>query len=116
MQLSNRNAAAILGTLLALACVACSAPGSTLSAGDKAASKGVFYRCEQGIEFVARLVDDSAVLDGSRGYDVLYRAAGSTVPNYKNLRMSAEFGLGPTGREAVVKYPLLPLAVRCAQD
>ncbi len=116
MQLSKHSTAAIFSSLLALACAACSTPGNTSTAHSKDASKGAFYRCEQGVEFVARFVDDSAVLDGSQGYDVLHRPAGSRAPNYKNLRMSAEFGLGPTGREAEVKYPLLPLAVRCAQD
>jgi hypothetical protein len=35
---------------------------------------------------------------------------------YSNPRMKAEFGLGATGREAIVRYPLLPLAARCARD
>lgn len=76
------------------------------------------YRCEAGVEFTARFIDDSAVLDGSRGYDVLYRdaggvGAGQTV--YSNPRMRAEFGLGASGREAILRYPLLPLVVRCVR-
>ena len=79
------------------------------------------YRCEAGIEFRARFVDDSAVLDGNSpatGYDVLYRDAGGTgnQTHYRNTRVRAEFGLGPTGREAILRYPLLPLVVRCVRD
>ena len=77
------------------------------------------YRCEHGIAFTAKFVDDTAILDGSRGYDVLYRDAGgqtASQPVYSNPRMRAEFGLGPTGREAVLRYPLLPLVARCARE
>lgn len=78
------------------------------------------YRCEHGIDFTVRMVDDTALLDaGARGYDVLYRDAGGVTPQqqvYSNPRMRAEFGLGATGREAVLRYPLLPLAARCVRD
>lgn len=77
------------------------------------------YRCENAIEFSARFIDDTAVLDGSRGYDVLYRDAGGLTDKqavYSNPRMRAEFGLGPSGREAILRYPLLPLVVRCVRD
>ena len=77
------------------------------------------YRCEHGIEFTAKFVDDSAMLNGSRGYDVLYRDAGGQGDKqvvYSNPRMRAEFGLGGSGREAVLRYPLLPLAARCVRD
>ncbi|MGE3432007.1 MAG: hypothetical protein AB7I22_13480 [Ramlibacter sp.] len=77
------------------------------------------YHCEHGITFTVRFIDDTAILDGARGRDVLYRDAGGTSPThvfYSNPRMKAEFGLGATGREAIVRYPLLPLAARCARD
>ena len=77
------------------------------------------YRCENEIAFTARFIDNSAVLDGSRGYDVLYRDAGGITPSqtvYSNIRMRAEFGLGPSGREAILRYPLLPLVVRCVRE
>jgi len=77
------------------------------------------YRCEYGIEFSARFVDDTVVLDSSRGYDLLYRDAGGQGPRqsvYSNPRMKAEFGLGASGREAVLHYPLLPLVARCVRD
>lgn len=77
------------------------------------------YRCENGISFSVRFVDDSAIVEGSRGHDVLYRDAGGQTAQqqvFSNPRMRAEFGLGPTGREAILRYPLLPLVARCARD
>ena len=78
------------------------------------------YRCEAGVEFTVRFVDDSAVLDaGPRGYDVLLRDAVGLTPQqtvYRNPRVRAEFGLGTSGREAILRYPLLPLVVRCVRD
>jgi hypothetical protein len=84
-----------------------------------------FYRCEYGIEFTAQFVDNSVTLNGSRGYDVLYRGGkpgtlpGSSPPKpneYSNARMEAQFLLGPTQSEAIVRYPLLPLVARCARE
>ena len=79
------------------------------------------YRCEYGIEFTAKFIDDSVALDSTRGYDVLYRGGKHTADpknlnEYANARMSAEFKLGATGREAVLRYPLLPLVTRCVRD
>jgi hypothetical protein len=76
------------------------------------------YRCEAGVEFRARFVDNTVVLDASSGYDVLYRDAGGVGQQtvYANPRMRAEFGLGPSGREAILRYPLLPLVVRCVRE
>ena len=77
------------------------------------------YRCEQNVEFTVRFVDDTALLDaGARGYDVLNRDAGGLTPQqtvYSNSRMRAEFGLGASGSEAILRYPLLPLVVRCVR-
>lgn len=76
------------------------------------------YRCEHGIEFSVKFADDSAVLNGSRGYDVLYRDAGGQGAKqavYSNPRMRAEFGLGTSGQEAILRYPLLPLVARCVR-
>jgi hypothetical protein len=84
-----------------------------------------FYRCEYGIEFTAKFVDDSVALNGTRGYELLYRSSklastpASAKPNaneYSNARMQAEFNLGPTLSEAIVRYPLLPLVSRCVRD
>jgi hypothetical protein len=84
-----------------------------------------FYRCEYGIEFTAKFIDDSVAVEGSRGYDLLYRGGkhASTPTNakpnsneYSNPRMQIEFNLGVTQREAILRYPLLPLVSRCVRD
>ena len=80
---------------------------------------GQRYRCEQGIEFSVKFVDDSALIDSSRGNDVLFRDAGGQGEGqtvYSNAVVRAEFGLGSGGREARLSYPLLPLVVRCVRD
>jgi hypothetical protein len=79
------------------------------------------YRCELGIEFSARFSGESVVLDTSRGYEMLFRDAkplpDPPKPNeYRSPRMSAEFQLGKDGNEALLRYPLLPLMVRCVRD
>ncbi len=77
------------------------------------------YRCENDIAFTVRFVDDSATINSNRGYEVLYRTAGGLTPSqtvYSNPRMRAEFGLGATGREAILRYLLQPVVVRCARD
>ena len=82
-------------------------------------SAGQRYRCEQGIDFSVKFVDDSALIDSSRGYNVLLRDAGGQGEGqtvYSNAVVRAEFGLGASGLEAVLRYPLLPLVVRCVQD
>ena len=78
-----------------------------------------FYRCEAGVDFTVRFVDDSAVVNSSRGHEVLHRDAGGLAPGqtvYANPRLRAEFGLGQTGREAVLRYPLVPVVLRCARS
>lgn len=97
---------------LALLATACATPPATTP-------EAPLYRCEHNIDFRARFIDDSVMLDGGRGRDVLYRDAGGTQPGqkfYSNPRMRAEFGLGATGREAIIRYPLLPLVARCVLD
>jgi hypothetical protein len=79
------------------------------------------YRCELGIEFTARFQDNSVALATTRGYELLFRDAkplpDSPKPHeYRNARMSAEFKMGANSREALLRYPLLPLAVRCVRD
>ncbi len=83
------------------------------------------YRCEMSIEFSARYSGESVALDTTRGYEMLFRdakpqttsAANSPKPNeYRNSRMSIEFQLGKDGDEALLRYPLLPLVVRCVKD
>jgi hypothetical protein len=89
---------------------------------------GPAYRCEHGIAFTVKFADNTAVLTGARtpsgnsgagDQDVLLRDAGGQGAQqafYSNPRMRAEFGLGASGREAVLRYPLLPLVARCMRD
>ena len=77
------------------------------------------YRCDHGLEFTVQLGVDSASIQSNRGVEVLYLDAGGTTPQqrfFSNQRMRAEFGLGATAREAVLRYPLAPLVVRCLRD
>lgn len=77
------------------------------------------WRCEHGIDFRVRFVDDSALLEGVRANEVLFRDAGGQGPQqsvYTNAKMRAEFGLGANGREALLTYPALPLKARCVRD
>lgn len=74
------------------------------------------YRCEQGIEFTVRFDRETAVLDSTRGFEVLHRLPGASPDSYSNPRLSAQFGMGASGREALLRYPQLPLAARCARD
>ena len=78
------------------------------------------YRCDQGIAFTVRFAQDTAVVDaGQRGSDVLLRDAGGATPQqtvYSNSRMRAEFGLGASGREAMLRYAAPPLAAHCVQE
>lgn len=88
-------------------------------AGTSAPSGQQSYRCEHGIDFRVRFIDDSAVLEGARANEVLFRDAGGQGPQqsvYSNAKMRAEFGLGASGREALLKYPPLPLTARCVRD
>lgn len=87
-------------------------------AGSGAPSGQQSWRCEHGIEFRVRFVDDSALIDGSRGSELLFRDAGGQGPQqsvYSNAKMRAEFGLGANGREALLTYPALPLQARCVR-
>ena len=91
-------------------------------AGRTVQATAPLYRCEHGLEFTVRFIDDTALLDGSRGHDLLQRDAGGQGEQqtvYSNERVRAEFGLGASGREAVLRYPQLPqlpLVARCVRD
>jgi hypothetical protein len=77
------------------------------------------YRCENDVGFTVKFANDSAVVNSNRGYEVLYRTAGGLTPSqtvYSNPRMQAEFGLGATGREAILRYLLQPVALRCVRE
>ncbi|MDP2255491.1 MAG: hypothetical protein Q8K05_05440 [Polaromonas sp.] len=111
----NKQPGKRVSTLMALMGISVLA-GCAASQGPSAAA---LYRCEQGLEFTARFVDDTAVLQSKRGAELLYRDAGGqgnkqTV--YSNPQLRAEFGLGAGGREAVLHYLLPPLESRCVRN
>jgi hypothetical protein len=97
-------------------------PGACLlaaCAGTGSPSGQQSWRCEHGIDFRVRFVDDSALLEGTRANEVLFRDAGGQGPQqsvYSNAKLRAEFGLGANGREALLTYPALPLKARCVRD
>lgn len=76
------------------------------------------YRCDQGLQFSVSFGDGAAVLKGARGDDVLLRDAGGQGAQtvYSNARLRAEFGLGESGREALLQYLQPPLSARCQRD
>ncbi len=114
----------VVGLVLCGALAGCAGTGTSLGG----AGSGPVYRCEHGIAFTVRFADDTAVLSGARtpsgsagaaDQDVLLRDAGGQGARqafYSNPRMRAEFGLGASGREAILRYPLLPLVARCVRD
>lgn len=78
------------------------------------------YRCDQGVEFTVRFIDDTAVLDSAaRGHELLLRDAGGLTPQqtvYSNSRLRAEFGLGGAGREATLRYLAPALVAHCSSN
>lgn len=77
------------------------------------------YRCENDIAFTVKFANDSATVTSNRGSEVLLRTAGGLTPGqsvFINPRMRAEFGLGTTGREAILRYLLQPVVVRCVRE
>lgn len=105
----------------------CGALAGCAGSGIMGAGNGPVYQCEHGIAFTVRFADNTAVLSGIRtaagnsgaaDQDLLLRDAGGQGSQtfYSNPRMRAEFGLGANGREAVLRYPLLPLVARCVRD
>jgi hypothetical protein len=115
MVLNLRHTQFISTMLAALSILAgCAQQGSAADAGQR-------YRCEHGLEFTARFSGESVALNTTRGYELLFRDAkplpDPPKPNeYRNPVASVEFGLGQDGREALLRYPLLPLVVRCVKD
>jgi hypothetical protein len=92
---------------------------SPLPSSGTAAAAGR-YRCEHNIEFNVRFAADSAVIDaGPRGTETLLRDAGGATPLqtvYSSARMRIEFGLGVSGREAILRYALPPLVAHCVSE
>ena len=113
----NKPAGKYIKAALATAGVALLA-GCAGVTGYGSSSKQPVYQCDQGLRFSVRFVNDTAVLKGARGDDVLLRDAGGqggqTV--YSNPRLRAEFGLGAGGREAALQYLQQPLMVHCLRE
>ena len=125
----TRMTALMLGGMLA----GCAGTGTVSGTGTAISSAGSapLYRCEHGMAFTVKFADNTALLNGARkpsgssgspsagDQDLLLRDAGGQGAQqafYSNPRMRAEFGLGASGREAILRYPLLPLVVRCLRD
>ena len=108
----GKRMAAVMALAGALALTGCAG----MQSGE--ASALPLYQCDQGLQFTVKFVNGTAVLKGARGDDVLLRDAGGEGAQtvYSNPRMRAEFGLGASGREALLHYPLLPLVARCLRD
>ena len=74
------------------------------------------YKCDHGVTFSVKFADDTAVLDGTRGHELLYRDAGGQgelQSVYSNPLLRAEFGLGTSGREAILRDLVQPLVLHC---
>ena len=126
----TRMTTLMLGGMLA----GCAGTGTGISSGSgtgsaiSSAGRAPLYQCEHGIAFTVKFADNTALLSGVRmpsgrpgagDQDLLLRDAGGQGAQqafYSNPRMRAEFGLGASGREAILRYPLLPLVVRCLRD
>ena len=110
----KKHAGRQVGALITLAGMAAALAGCA----GPSASELTHYRCDDGLTFTVRFIDGSAILKGARGDDVLLRDAGGQGEQtvYSNPRMRAEFGLGASGREAVLHYPVAPLATRCVRE
>jgi predicted component of type VI protein secretion system len=78
------------------------------------------YRCDHDLTFSVRYGEDAATLDiAQRGREVLMRDAGGVTPRqtvYSNEHMTAEFGLGADGKDAVLRYAQPPLVARCTRE
>ena len=97
---------------LALTLAGCAGINSGASSGTSA------YRCDKGLQFNVKFVDDTAVLKGARGDDVLLRDAGGQGAQtvYSSPRLRAEFGMGEGERGAVLQYLQPSLTARCQRD
>jgi hypothetical protein len=99
---------------------AATAPAASAPAAPVRTAEIPHYRCDQGIEFDVRFADDTAVIDaGAQGKETLLRDAGGATPQqsvYSNERLRAEFGLGMTAKESMLRYAQPPRALHCVQQ
>ena len=105
---------AVTATLTVVALASC----ADMRGAGASALESTRYRCDGGLEFTVRFADGTAIPKGARGDEVLLRDAGGQGEQtvYSNPRMRAEFGLGAGGRDAVLHYPVAPLATRCVRE
>jgi hypothetical protein len=73
------------------------------------------YLCEQNTQFTALFQEGSVRLDSNRGYELLFKKPGASTAVYESAQVNVEFNLGTNGKEALLRYPLLPLALRCVR-
>jgi hypothetical protein len=80
---------------------------------------GTRYHCDHDAAFTVEYGDDAATLAVTgRPREVLPRDAGGVTPRqtvYSSERVRAEFGLGPRGDEAVLRYAEPPLVLHCSR-
>ena len=108
----------------ALVCLACSAlAGCAVDSSQRKTADAdtnlTRYRCENDVGFTVKFANDSATINSNRSYEVLYRTAGGLSAKqtvYSNPRTRAEFGLGTAGDQAILRYLLQPVVVRCVRD
>ena len=77
------------------------------------------YKCDHAITFSVRFEEDTAVLDGTRGHELLDRDAGGQgelQSVYSNPLLRAEFGLGTSGKEAILRDLVQPLVLHCERQ
>jgi hypothetical protein len=80
------------------------------------------YRCDNTSEFLLGLTDKQATLDGVGKFfagqmqrSVLERDNNPNTQSYRSPDMSAEFGLGKEGKEAVLRLHKVPAVLHCRQ-
>lgn len=109
---ARQRITALMAVAGALALTGCAGMNSGATPGMQT------YHCDQGLQFSVSFGNDTAVLKGARGDDVLLHDAGGqgvqTV--YSNPRLRAEFGLGEGGRGAALQYLKPPLSARCQRS
>ncbi len=74
------------------------------------------YRCANDLRFEARLYQDMAILEGSRGHAMLARLPDERAaegPVYADETVHARFGLGVDARLARLDYTSIPEPVYC---
>ena len=119
----NRQAQALLGLMGVMGLLVCSFLGGCAGVSDASGAANIpnpgtasLYKCNNAITFSARFVDDTAVLDGTRGHELLYRDAGGQgelQSVYSNPQLRAEFGLGASGKEVIFHDLVQPVVLHC---